>query len=86
MGLSVDDRHPERRLFATSVPAGEIPGHNRYDGVIWRKAATGKLLARSPRLPAITSATMVQPYYQGGMFHPGVARTLYRLQPTAGGK
>lgn len=71
-----------RAIVATDVPTGDIPGHNRFDEVVWRKAATGQVLARSPKLPAMTSATMVQPYYRGGVFYPGVAGTLYRLQPT----
>jgi len=75
-----------RAIVATNVPTGEIPAHNRYDEVVWRNAATGQALARSPKLPAMTSATMVQPYYQGGVFYPGVAGTLYRLQATASGK
>ena len=73
-----------RAIVATDVPTGEIPGHNSHDQVVWRDAATGRMLARSPELPAMTPATMVQPYYQGGVFYPGVAGTLYRLQPVAG--
>jgi hypothetical protein len=73
---------PQRRvLVATEVPRGEIPGRSRHDKVVWRSTATGRALARSPRLPAITSGSMVQPYYGGGVFYPGDAGALYRLQP-----
>ena len=40
---------------------------------------------RSARLPAMTSGTMVQPYYFGDMFYPGAAGSLYKLQPAPAG-
>jgi len=73
---------PRRRvLVATEVPHREVPAASSHDRVVWRSAATGRVLARSAKLPAITPGTMVQPYYRGGAFYPGVAGTLYRLQP-----
>jgi hypothetical protein len=50
-------------LLMGVVMSGEIPARNRHDVVVRRNAANGQMLARSPKLPAMTSATMVQPYY-----------------------
>jgi hypothetical protein len=73
---------PDRRVIAGSdIPAPEIPGLNKQNEVVWRDAATGRELARSAQLPAMTSGTMVQPYYFGEMFYPGAAGTLYKLMP-----
>jgi hypothetical protein len=73
---------PNRRaIVATNIPGPEIPDNNKQDEVVWRNAATGQELARSAILPAITSGTMVQPYYNGDMFYPGAAGSLYKLEP-----
>ena len=58
---------------------------NTEDEVVWRNAATGQELARSARLPAITSGTMVQPYYSGDMFYPSAGGSLYKLEPAPSG-
>jgi hypothetical protein len=77
---------PDRRVIVgTDIPGAEIPDINKDDEVVWRNAASGLELARSARLPAITSGTMVQPYYSGDMFYPGAAGTLYKLQPRPAG-
>lgn len=79
--IAMIGRPRRRALVATEVPRGEVPASNRNDRVVWRNAATGRVLARSPKLPAITSGSMVQPYYHGGVFYPGGAGTLFHLQP-----
>jgi hypothetical protein len=77
---------PDRRVIVGSdIPGAEIPGINTDDEVVWRNAATGQEIARSARLPAMTSGTMVQPYYSGEMFYPGAAGSLYKLEPTPAG-
>ncbi|HUA35363.1 MAG TPA: hypothetical protein VMA09_17265 [Candidatus Binataceae bacterium] len=71
----------ERVIVGSDIPGAQIPDANTQDEVVWRKAATGQEIARSARLPAMTSGTMVQPYYFGEMFYPGAAGSLYRLEP-----
>lgn len=71
----------ERIVVGTDIPGSEIPGSNANDFVVWRNAATGSEIARSPLLPEITSASMVQPYYSGDMFYAGILGTLYKLTP-----
>ncbi len=73
---------PDRRvLVGTDIPGIEIPGNNRHDFAVWRNAATGQELARSPLLPAMTQGTMIQPYYNGDMFFEGQSGTLIKLMP-----
>ena len=74
---------PQRKrvLVGTDIPGPEIPGNNRHDFAVWRNAATGQELARSPLLPAMTQGTMIQPYYQGDMFFEGQSGTLIKLMP-----
>ena len=73
---------PDQRVIVGSdIPGAEIPDINTEDEVVWRNAATGQEIARSARLPAMTSGTMVQPSYYGDMFYPGAAGSLYKLQP-----
>jgi hypothetical protein len=61
---------PARRvLVGTDIPFGQPLGTNRNDQVVWRDAATGRELARSRRLPAILSGTMVQPGYAARMYY-----------------
>lgn len=71
-----------RVLVGTDIPGPEIPGNNLNDFVVWRNAATGQELARSPLLPAMTQGTMVQPYYNGDMFFEGQLGALIKLMPT----
>ena len=73
----------QRAIVATDIPRPEIPGVNKHDEVVWRNAVTGGELARSPRLPAMTSATMVQPSYSGAVFYPGMDGQLFKLQPVS---
>ena len=70
-----------RVIVTTAIPGEEIPGMNKHDEVVWRNAATGEELARSERLPAMTTATMVQPGYSGNVFYPGLEGNLYKLLP-----
>ena len=70
-----------RVLVGTDIPGPEIPGNNRNDFAVWRNAATGQELARSPLLPAMTQGTMIQPYYNGDMFFEGQSGTLIKLMP-----
>lgn len=70
-----------RVLVGTDIPGPEIPGNNTNDFAVWRNAATGQELARSPLLPAMTQGTMIQPYYNGDMFFEGQAGTLIKLAP-----
>ena len=72
----------KRVIVGSDIPGAQIPGANLEDEVVWRNAATGQEIARSARLPAMTSGTMVQPYYYGEMFYPGAAGSLYKLLPT----
>lgn len=70
-----------RVLVGTDIPSPEIPGNNSNDFAVWRNAATGEELARSPLLPAMTQGTMIQPYYNGDMFYEGQSGTLIKLMP-----
>lgn len=70
-----------RVLVGTDIPGPEIPGNNTNDFAVWRNAATGQELARSPLLPAMTQGTMIQPYYNGDMFFEGQSGTLIKLMP-----
>lgn len=71
----------DRVLVGTDIPGAEIPGNNLHDYAVWRNAATGKEIARSPLLPAMTQGTMIQPYYYGDMFFEGQLGTLIKLIP-----
>lgn len=70
-----------RVLVGTDIPGPEIPGNNMNDFAVWRNAATGQELARSPLLPAMTQGTMIQPYYNGDMFFEGQSGVLIKLMP-----
>jgi hypothetical protein len=74
-----------RVIVGSDIPGAQIPDANIQDEVVWRNAATGKEIARSARLLAITSCTMVQPYYCGDMFYPSAAGSIYKLLPAAAG-
>ncbi|HUO05432.1 MAG TPA: hypothetical protein VMU16_09570 [Candidatus Binataceae bacterium] len=75
----------KRVIVGSDIPGAEIPDINTEDEVVWRNAATGQEIARSPRLPKMTSGTMIQPDYFGNVFYPGEAGTLYKLQPSPSG-
>lgn len=76
----------KRVIVGTDIPGVEIPGHNRHDYAVWRDAATGRELARSPLLPKMTQGTMIQPFYHGDMFYEGQEGNLIKLQPRANEK
>lgn len=71
----------KRIIVGTDIPGPEIPGNNLNDFAVWRDAKTGREIARSPLLPAMTQGTMIQPYYHGQMFFEGQLGTLIRLTP-----
>jgi hypothetical protein len=55
-----------RVLVATDSP-GQSANSPTYQDVVWRDAATGRELARSPALTPISSGSMVEPSYGGRM-------------------
>jgi hypothetical protein len=55
-----------RVLVATDSP-GQNANRPTSQNVVWRDAATGRELARSPALTPISSGTMVEPSYGGRM-------------------
>jgi hypothetical protein len=57
-----------RVLVGTDVPPDQQVGANTQDWVVWRNAATGEEIARSPLLPAVNSGTMVEPGYAGRLY------------------
>ena len=72
----------EHRVWVgTDIPIPEIPGGNHNDMVVWRDARTGRELARSGLLPAMTGGSAVQPGYGGSMLFCGQYGTLFRLTP-----
>jgi hypothetical protein len=71
-----------RVWVSTDIPVLEIPGQNHTDTVVWRDARTGRELARSGELPAMTQGSAVQPGYGGSMWFPGAEGTLVKLTPT----
>lgn len=71
---------PDRRvLVSTAIPPGQVPNQNTTDFVVWRDAQTGRELAHTRQLPAMTSGTMIQPYYFGKMFYLGLEGNLIEL-------
>jgi hypothetical protein len=72
----------KRVWVGTDIPKPEIPGKNKTDRVVWRDAATGRLLARSGQVPVMTQGSAVQPGYGGSMFFPGATGTLIKMTPT----
>ncbi len=62
---------PDRRvLVGTELPPGQPLGATTEDFVVWRDAATGRELARTPQpLTAISTGSMVEPYYFGRMYY-----------------
>jgi hypothetical protein len=66
---------PDRRVIVgTELPPGQPLTGATQNVVVWRDAATGRELARTPEpLTAISTGSMVEPYYFGHMFY--LART-----------
>jgi hypothetical protein len=59
-----------RVVVGTEVPRSQLPGYSTEDFVVWRDTRTGKELARTPdALPAISTGTLVEPYYSGRMYY-----------------
>lgn len=75
---------PKRRRVwvGTDIPLDEIPGENKSDRVVFRDAATGRLLAFSKKLPFMTQGSAVQPGYGGSVFFPGGEGTLVKVTPS----
>ena len=71
-----------RVWVGTDIPVDEIPGENQNDRVVFREAATGRLLAISELLPFMTQGSAVQPGYGGSVFFPGGEGTLVKLTPS----
>jgi hypothetical protein len=71
-----------RVWVGTDIPGAEIPGKNKTDRVVFRDAATGRLLARSGRVPVMTQGSAVQPGYGGSVFFPGATGTLVKVSPS----
>lgn len=84
--IAIIGSESERIIVGTDIPSTptqQIPGNNSNDSVVWRNAANGSEIARSDLLPQITPASMVQPYYSGDMFYPGLLGNLYKLIPAS---
>lgn len=80
--IAIIGKEDKRVIVGTDIPRDQIPGDNENDFVVWRNAKNGNELARSLLLPAITSGSMVQPYYFGNMFYGGKLGNFYHLRPT----
>jgi hypothetical protein len=75
-----------RRVWVgTDIPRTEVPGRNKSDFVVFRDAATGRLLARSQRVGQMTQGSAVQPGYGGSVFFPVVTGTLIKVTPRPAG-
>ena len=72
----------KRVWVGTDIPIDEIPGNNTTDRVVFRDAATGRLLAVSGSVPFMTQGSAVQPGYGGSVFFPGGEGTLVKLTPS----
>jgi hypothetical protein len=72
-----------RVWVGTEIPGAEIPGQNKTDEVVFRDAATGRELARSSRVPAMTQGSAIQPGYDGSVWFPGATGTLVKVTPRA---
>ena len=70
-----------RVWVGTDIPRPEIPGRNQTDTVVFRDAATGRELARSGTVPAMTQGSAVQPGYHGSVFFPSAKGTLVKMTP-----
>lgn len=57
-------------VVGTEIPPGQPLGGTTENFVLWRDAATGRELARTPQpLTAISTGSMVEPYYFGRMYY-----------------
>jgi hypothetical protein len=79
------DNH--RVWVGTDIPRNQIParntspGKNTTDTVVFRDAATGRVLARSAQVPVMTRGSAVQPGYNGSVFFLGATGTLVKMTP-----
>ncbi|MBS1877928.1 MAG: hypothetical protein JST31_00290 [Actinobacteria bacterium] len=74
-----------RIWVGTNIPGAQIPGQNHNDTIVYRDAATGRLLAVSGRVPAMTPGSAIQPGYNGSVFFPGAKGTLVKATPHPAG-
>ena len=74
----------KRVWVGTDIPNAEIPGKNKTDQIVFRDAATGKLLAKSDKVPVMTQGSAIQPGYGGSVFFPGATGTLVKATPVRG--
>jgi hypothetical protein len=70
-----------RVWVGTDIPGAEIPGQNKTETVVFRDAATGRELARSPRVPQMTQGSAIQPGYGGSVFFPVATGILIKMTP-----
>jgi hypothetical protein len=72
---------PTRRvLVGTELPPGQPLTGNTTSDVVWRDAATGRELARTAEpLPAISTGSMVEPYYAAKMLYLAREGTIIEL-------
>src|SRR5690349_19153017 len=69
-----------RRMLVATDFLGQAPYFNTTQFVVWRYAQTGHELARTEQqLPAMTTGTMIQPYYFGKIFYMGLDGDLFEL-------
>lgn len=69
-----------RVLVGTELPPGQPLTGNTTSDVVWRDAATGRELARTAQpLPAISTGSMVEPYYSGRMLYLAREGTIIEL-------
>jgi hypothetical protein len=71
-----------RVWVGTEIPGPEVPGQNKTDKVVFRDAATGKELALSSQVPAMTQGSAIQPGYGGSVFFPVGTGMLIKVTPT----
>ena len=64
------------------IPGPEVPGQNKTDKVVFREAATGRELALSSQVPAMTQGSAIQPGYGGSVFFPVGTGMLIKVTPT----
>jgi hypothetical protein len=72
---------PHRRIVVgTEIPPGQPLTGNTLNDVVWRDAATGRELARTSQpLTAISTGSMVEPYYSGRMLYLARAGAIIEL-------
>jgi hypothetical protein len=59
---------PGHRVLVGTDSPGQSAANPTYQYVVWRDAATGRELARSPALTPISTGSMVEPGYRGRMY------------------